>query len=275
MDFIDYRKKLGIGFDNKELENQFFNRILSVLENSTSIGEEISVQEYYDFCYEIGYYAHTGIYQREVWKNILEIFNSARTIEEFLAYYIFFIKCQNDDNKEYTKKNFINLVTNCLDSSHIPYEVYKDNEDYFIFPKGAEELDNALVSTILLWLEEYPKSHRAFIKAIKSYSKLEDEKISEVADLFRKALETFFKEFFDSSKSLENLKSEYGKYMKEKGVPSGLSNNFETLLKSYTNFMNDYAKHQDRTSKDVLEYIMYQTGNIIRLVITLDNKIED
>ena len=29
------------------------------------------------------------------------------------------------------------------------------------------------------------------------------------------------------------------------------------------------TKHQDATSLNVLEYLMYQTGNIIRLLITL------
>jgi len=59
--------------------------------------------------------------------------------------------------------------------------------------------------------------------------------------------------------------------MKNKGVPTELRNNFETLLQSYTNFMNEYAKHHDKTSKDVLEYIMYQTGSLIRFIITLKN----
>ena len=140
-----------------------------------------------------------------------------------------------------------------------------------IFPKGAKELDDALVSNVLTWLEDYPLSHKAFVKALKEYSKEDEEKVSDVADLFRKALETFFQEFFKSSKSLENIKSEYGSYMKNKGVPTELRNNFETLLQSYTNFMNGYAKHHDKTSKDVLEYIMYQTGSLIRFIITLNN----
>ena len=33
--------------------------------------------------------------------------------------------------------------------------------------------------------------------------------------------------------------------------------------------MNNYSKHQDKTSSLVLEYIMYQTGNIMRLLMTL------
>ena len=62
---------------------------------------------------------------------------------------------------------------------------------------------------------------------------------------------------------------EYGRYLKSIGVPAEITGNMETLLQAYANFMNGYAKHQDATSMNVLEYIMYQTGNIIRLLITL------
>ena len=149
---------------------------------------------------------------------------------------------------------------------------YEENGSYFVFPKGAEELDDALISEPLMWLKDYPNSHKAFIKSLKSYSKVTEENASDIADLFRKALETFFQEFFETEKTLENLKSEYGTYMKSKGVPTEISNNLETLQQSYTNFMNSYAKHHDKTSKNVLEYIMYQTGNIIRLLITLEKE---
>ena len=33
--------------------------------------------------------------------------------------------------------------------------------------------------------------------------------------------------------------------------------------------MNGYATHHDKTELNVLECLMYQTGNIIRLLITL------
>lgn len=54
-------------------------------------------------------------------------------------------------------------------------------------------------------------------------------------------------------------------------MPSEISDDFRKLLEAYTHFNNDYAKHHDRTTSNVLEYIMYATGNIIRLVITLKN----
>ena len=44
---------------------------------------------------------------------------------------------------------------------------------------------------------------------------------------------------------------------------------FKNTVTSYYKFINNNAKHHDRTEQKVLEYLMYQTGNIIRLLITL------
>lgn len=130
-------------------------------------------------------------------------------------------------------------------------------------------MDDALVSQPLDWLSSYPKAHEAFIKALKDYAEAVTDTASEVADKFRKALEAFFQEFFGGNKSLENYKNTYGTYLKSQGVPKEVSGNFETVLQAYTSFMNNYAKHRDATSNRLLEYLMYQTGNIIRLLITL------
>ena len=65
------------------------------------------------------------------------------------------------------------------------------------------------------------------------------------------------------------FKSIYGNYLFKAGIPKEIASNFETLLQTYCNFMNGYAKHHDKTELNVLEYLMYQTGNIIRLLITL------
>ena len=45
----------------------------------------------------------------------------------------------------------------------------------------------------------------------------------------------------------------------------------EVLLKQYTRFNDIYSKHKEGTPISVVEYILYSTGNIIRLLITLRN----
>lgn len=225
---------IGIAYIVGE-ESEILKRNLNLL---SSNGNQMTENEYIDFCMKVAYPINHDMENSDVWNEVMRIFNSNnRTIREFLSYYIFFVNCQNDnqaDSNRYTKEQLINLVCNCLKDTHIPYELKKEENDCFIFPKGAEELDNALVSDVLIWLEEYPLSHKAFVKALKEYSKLTDDNISTVADLLRKALETH--------------------------------------LQSYTNFNNSYAKHNDKSSKDTLEYIMYQTGSLIRFKITLKDK---
>lgn len=271
MDFIDYRERLGIGFNNRELEDLFFNRLFNVLEDQFDVYNQISREEYANFCRQTGYPMLHDIKEGDGWRIILNIlYQNVHSIKEFLPYYMFFINCQKDDPyKSMTKEDFKNLVCDCLTESHIPFDILEESGNYFIFPKGAEELDHALVSEPLFWLKDYPSSHKAFVKALKSYTEATEGNASDVADQFRKALETFFQEFFGRNKTLENYKGDYGTYLKEQGVPKEISNNLETLLQSYTNFINNHAKHRDATSGKLLEYLMYQTGNIIRLLITL------
>ena len=276
MDFIDYRKKLGLGFTDKEKSKLFFTNIFNSL-NMVLVQRwaNIGVEEYITFCQRTG--AEINPYNCDArsfydrFKEIVTILNNrARNINEFLSYYMFLVNSLNEERfDDWGREAFLNFVEKALNEAHIPFEVLKDKDGYFIFPKGAEELDDALVSEPLEWLNEYPKTRTEFVQALKDYSELNDDNASDVADKFRKALERFFQEFFGKDKSLENLKGEYGTYMKGKGVPAELSNNLETLLQTYTNFMNGYAKHHSKTNKNLLEYIMYQTGNIIRLMITL------
>ena len=276
MDFIDYRKKLRLGFTDKEKSKLFFTKVFNTL-NMIMVQRwaNIGVEEYISFCQTTGSQINSHICDNYSFKDRFEacvnIFdNHSKSINEFLCYYMSFVNSLKEERfDEWDRESFISIVEKALTEAHIPFEVLKDKDGYFIFPKGAEELDDALVSEPLEWLNEYPKTRTEFVQALKDYSELNDDNASDVADKFRKALERFFQEFFGKNGTLENLKKEYGTYMKGKGVPAELSNNLEALLQTYTNFMNGYAKHHSKTNKNLLEYILYQTGNIIRLMITL------
>lgn len=276
MDWLDYREKLGIGFDDEEKKEFFYTNLFNLFNTITAQGNgQMSAGEYYDFCRSTGSQVDTTLLREyggsERFRDCTRILKEKKhNLTEFLAYYIFFVNAfKNDEYYDFKGDDFKNVLCVSLEDAHIQYELKYENDKCFIFPKGAKELDDALVSEPLVWLKDYPVAHKAFVKALKAYTDATEDDASDVADLFRKALETFFQEFFKTSKTLENLKSEYGTYMKSKGVPTEISSNFETLLQAYTNFINNYAKHRDETSNTVLEYIMYQTGNIIRLIITL------
>lgn len=275
MDFIDYRKALGISFCAKDKNDLFIKRVGVYMQSEESIpfeekdeidlsymiGEEYLLADINPFDIKMG---NDPIGLQRAW---LYLSKHTDSFEDFLSCLVALINTYG--GKKSDKKDILSNVKKALNDSHIEFELIEDTDGVFIFPKGAKELDDALVSAPLEWLRYYPNSRKEWISALKDYANLTDDKASDVADKFRKALERFLQEFFGKTKSLENLKSEYGAYLKARGVPSEISNNFETLQKSYTDFMNNYAKHHNKTSRNVLEYIMYQTGNIIRLLITL------
>lgn len=270
MKMIDYRERLGLGMNDlwktNILKNKLSIKLKTLADTSSSLQTyEKWVNALNDFFYTIGHADASHLDDRFI-VDIISTDDMRAIIYSFVAF-------ANSFCKFFTSKNDQELVYNilykALDELNIQYELIEDKDGIFVFPKGAKELDEALVSEPLEWLKKYPVSRKAFEKALKDYSEQSEDNYSDVADKFRKALETFFQEFFDENSTLENLKSKYGTYLKEKGVPKEISGNFETLLQAYTNYMNNYAKHRDKTSKNVLEYIMYQTGNIIRLLITL------
>ena len=258
MKTIDYRKRLSLNFDNDEkiemLQTRIYNMLFEFEEQKDKWGLQLEITTVVrDFSNEIG--------KMLPWeqKN-LQVIYCYIIIQDSITSLVFnFITFFNVLNKRYPNYTIIEQLQlkflQSLDSLNIKYEKELDDDGIFIFPKGAEELDDALVSEPLDWM--------------KAYAECTENNASDVSDLFRKALESFFQEFFNSEKSLENMISDYGSYLKNKGIPNEISNNFENLLNQYTDFMNNYAKHHDKTSVNVLEYIMYQTGNIIRLLITL------
>lgn len=265
MRYVDYREKLGLGFNDEDKTKMLYNKIIEFLKKANNdytlldalFGNEDAV---YLFSQMVGENTCYNDY-----RDIMNSFYKETSIAGIISKFIVLVNLSTTEGRKF----LIDLLKQYLESLNIAYELIKDEDGYFVFPKGAKELDNALVSAPLEWLSSYPNSRKEWISALKDYANLTDDNASDVADKFRKALERFLQEFFGKTKSLENLKSEYGAYLKARGVPSEISNNFETLQKSYTDFMNNYAKHHNKTSRNVLEYIMYQTGNIIRLLITL------
>lgn len=272
MNWLDYREALKIGFCDEEKVRYFISKVINALKHIRDEATYYFGKEgYNNFCNTIGMVAIPPKSYFTEYDMAVEVLSKhTKSLEEFLAYFIAFANSFSENIFDrYNRVDLHNIVKKMLQESKIPYEIITDSDGVFIFPKGAEELDAALVSQPLSWLSAYPKANTAYVKALKEYSEATPDNASDIADKFRKTLETFLREFFGNSAPLEKNKVEYGRYLKSRGVPAEITGNMETLLQAYANFMNAYAKHQDATSLNVLEYLMYQTGNIIRLLITL------
>lgn len=265
MKWIDYRDKLGVGFSDSEKAKMLKNNIVTFISYGIE-NENYSRNDYYCFC------LMTGIEYKERHSPTGDLANffiyNSLSVPQIISYYTAFVNSQNDIDSN-SRDTLYSWLYTFLDELNIPYDVFRDDDGEFVFPKGVPELDHALVSEVFEWLHEYPKSEKAWRNALKSYAGAENGKASDIAASFRKALETFFKEFFKNDKSLEKNMPYYCDYLKDHSVPAEIRNTFDKLLDLYEKFMNHYAKHDDGTSDSLIEYIMYQTGNTMRLLITL------
>jgi len=274
MDYIDYREKLGIGFNDDEHAQFAITCIMNRLERLENFFPE---EEYFEFCNITGTpFQHNNL--EEHYHDFYEIIDDFEyELDEFVFHFIAFINCRKsqiyDNGRDIAnREDYISILKEEFHRAHLAYNLYEDKDGVFLFPKGVELFDDELVSKPLTWLSRYPKAEKAWTAALKRYQSKDCDNASEIADLFRKALEELFREFFKSEKSLINLKSNYGQYLKNHGIPPEIVKNLEALLQQYDYFNNNHAKHTSETDYNVLEYIMYQTGMIMRLLITLTDE---
>lgn len=278
MDFIDYREKLGIGFCD---ENKFYYFKVKVFNFLNSIVEDIDFNEYFHFCNLIGLKVdwetcfYDNKYSNDRIKSCLSVLNQQNTLNEFLVNYIALTNSISLERKTepLTRKSFSNIACEMLKESHIPFDLLENNNEYFIFPKGAKELDEALVSQPLEWLNKYPQAHKTFCIALKQYA--DGEYIRDTADNLRKSLEEFLQEFLGNDKNLETNKTEICKYLGAQNVDPGICGLFQPLINSYKNINDRIAKHHDKVDEKLLEFLLYQTGVLIRMVLSVKESEEE
>ncbi len=280
MDYIGYRERLGIGFDDNNKSKYFYKKMTNDLNLIMNSHYKFGFDSYYSFCNSTG-----TIMDFNLWDLDKVRFDACKDIvlmhtddlNEFLAYYISLVNSiiveediEADEDELQLQEYLKNILCKNLEESYIPYEIIGNNNEYFVFPKGAPELDYALISQPLEWLKDYPKARKTFCIALKQYS--EGIYIRDVADNLRKALEEFLQEFLNNKKNLENNKDEICRYLGKEEIDSGISGLFKPLINAYKNINDRIAKHNDAVDKRLLEFLLYQTGLLIRMVLVIKSE---
>ena len=264
MKLIDYREKLGIGFNDEEkfavLKNKIFN-LLKIIVEDEEINNEIKII-FFDYYF-------IGIGERYRTAYLMDVINNiddASNMAEFVFRYTVF---KNGAQKHFNNGEAIFLINNSLnnvmDELKIPYEIITDDDGEFLFPKGAKELDNALVSDVLDWLIEYPQTRKTYTIALRQYANGDNPR--DVADNLRKAFEEFLQELLGNTQNLDNNKKAIKQYLGSKNVAPEFIGIFHQLIATYEIINNKYAKHNDNVDQKLLEFLLYQTGVLIRTAI--------
>ena len=172
MDWLDYRQALGLSFNDDQKKNLFIKRIEVFMRSGKRysfterdeiafaymIGETYlpSDREPLAFCLD-----EELVGLQKVWPYLKK---HTDNFLDFLATLVAFINTYKGKNSD--KIAVFSAIKGALNDCHIDFEIVKDSDGDFIFPKGAKELDDALVSEPLDWLADYSESRKAFVKAL-------------------------------------------------------------------------------------------------------------
>jgi len=158
-----------------------------------------------------------------------------------------------------------------IELSLLDIQIKRIKGDNIIFyPKGSKLLDEKVVNDVLNWLISYPNVQKSFKSALEKYQ----EKIYQrnLIDDLRLSLELLLKKILNNrKKSLENQREPLGKYLEKKNIPKQLRNMYWKLIDYYTDYQNNYAKHEDKVDSSEIEFVIYLTGTFMRFLMTLED----
>lgn len=116
------------------------------------------------------------------------------------------------------------------------------------------------------WLKNYPVSYCLYKSAMQ---KLENNQYNRnVLDDLRLSMEDLARNLTGSNKTLENLaKSDLGKALKNKDVPSQIREMLIAIVKQYAKYNDDNVKHHDDVNEDDIEIMVSLSCILMKYMI--------
>ena len=274
MKYIEYMKKLGIKTNDEKNDKKLKDFIMVQLREfkdkylCTDIGDTIAVLFCKRNCIDIINFNLV---------NLVSVFEKEKDMKNIILYYssfLYIIKyCTSGAHiNQKTYDIMLFELESVLDQHKLNYRLLTDEDSIYLIPIKNTELDEKLIVETMEWLECYPNIRRLAIDVLQTYYDSEGDNISDVVDKFRKLLEQFMQAYFNSKSTLRSLISEYGNRLTEAGVSIEIANGFEKILNLYDMYNNNHAKHHKDAGEYDVEYVMYETFNIIRLLLQIEHK---
>lgn len=162
MKWADYREKLGIGFNDEQKYFKLKNKINIIIEYLCDKCQFKDV-DYFAYCLMVSepFNKHS---RNNYFDSIINSLFETPNTKELISKYVALCNTYSDDDgwteKEYKKEFLINFIKKCLNELNIAFDLIEDEDGVFIFPKGVQEFDEALVNQPLDWLKDYPLAQK-------------------------------------------------------------------------------------------------------------------
>jgi hypothetical protein len=282
-----FQKRWNVRWDEKTSFTQSINRLVYLIDKyllSTNLLNHNTHNQYAYYCgFPMPYTMASFMFnQVPVQQNesiiINNILNSQSSVQ--LAWHLQNLFLALKDSK--TERNpeaeififaFLSDFKDVLESApSMKISFSKTQDEIIIYPAGADLLDEDLINGNLLWLQEYPESLKALEQSLSIYMAGDKPKFRNLIDNLRVSVEQLLRAVLKNSKSLENQSKELDVWLEKHGVHKQIRNLYgQFLFGPYATLQNDVAKHGDtELLPDEIEYLIYQTGTFLRLILQLD-----
>ena len=151
MKWIEYQKKLGLGFDDNRKMLRFYALVHNHFKNAPYSFFNSETEK--TFCDTIGVCMVAnddplmlfGDQTYGIQRAWFYLSKHETNFLDFLSCCVALVNAYSDQEKD-IKQWLKATILDSLDDCQINYELLNDTDGVFIFPKGAKELDDALVS---------------------------------------------------------------------------------------------------------------------------------
>ena len=214
-----------------------------------------------------------GFGDTHVYRHIKESTNSKELAS--LVQFLFFAL---EDKYDELQTDILRLIESIKQISlltpSVSFQIYTKDKQVTLYPLGDDFLDTGIINYTLSGLEAYPNAAKEFEAALKIYMEGDTSRYRNLLDNLRFAYEQLLKKVL-GDRSLENQKNELLKYLDKKILHKEVRQLHHALFLKYIEYQNDAVKHGEKFSLDEVEFMIYLTGNFIRLILQLENEESD
>ncbi|MBD2439102.1 hypothetical protein [Nostoc sp. FACHB-110] len=198
--------------------------------------------------------------------------NDSQELATVLQFLFWAIEKEYDETQEMVSNIVEGIRKLSILTPNVSFQIAKKGRQVIIYPYGDPFLDKGIIDCVLAGLEDYPKVAKHFETALRIYQSGETSQYRNLLDNLRFALEQLLKSILKSDKSLENQKNVILPWLNAKGLHKEVVNLYEKLLSTYLNYQNGAVKHNEAFSLDEVEFMIYLTGNFMRLILHLERQ---
>ncbi|HHF5091248.1 TPA: hypothetical protein ACPO6A_000274 [Haemophilus influenzae] len=241
------------------INNEYLSYAARILADTN---EGLSGSEICKFCTQYAVEYEKSIpYTRQPFKQGTSNINKAQALEANLT-------CFEPEQQFVIIRDLCDLEKFSNNEQVNELKVILTRDYYHLAPQEIAEQILETVNQVRNWLDDYPEAKVNYESALEKkncniYGR-------NLLDDLRSSFESLVKDILQSRKSLENLKSELGKFLDERNINVEVRNFYmATVFDFFTKYQNENVKHNINFKDIEIDFIFNQTTVLMQFLIVL------